>query len=225
MNLINKIEALLLDEFKTVPFHNIFMLNKIDNKNLSLGGTCSDKVLNFKKKLKSNGIETKLHSSFINNIECHRMLSVSIDNQKYFIDIGSGWPSIKLFPEFIPIEYSVYGMSFKTEIFNSKIIIYHKTGKDYKKMIDVPILTKSESSILYDIENRFKDTSIYPFQNSLRFSIIKDDCFYFIKGNILRIYNQTEITERKLNSSEINFLLQNKFEVKPLKINSYLQLT
>ena len=217
MSLINKIESLLLEEFKSVPFHNVFMLNNIENKDLSLGGTCSDKVLHFREVLKNNGIETKLHSSFINNIECHRMLSVLIDSKKYYIDIGSGWPSLKLFPKFTPIEYSVYGMSFKTEIFDSKLIIYHKTGEDYKQIIDVPVFTKSESDILCDIENRYKDTSIYPFQNSLRFSIIKDDSFYFIKGNVLRIYNKTKRIEKILNSSEINSLLKNEFGIKYLK--------
>ncbi|AMC11915.1 hypothetical protein Lupro_11845 [Lutibacter profundi] len=217
MNLINKIETLLLKEFKTVPFHNIFMLNNIENKDLSLGGTCSDKVLHFREILKNNGTETKLHSSFINNVECHRMLSVMIENKKYFIDIGSGWPSLKLFPEFTPIEYSVYGMSFKTEIFENKLIIYHKIKNIYKQIIDVPKISKSESEILCDIENRYKDTSIYPFSNSLRFSIIKDDSFYFIKGNTLRIYNKTETTVKTINSEEINNLLQKKFGIKQLK--------
>ena len=217
MNLINKIESLLFEEFKTVPFHNVFMLNNIENKDLSLGGTCSDKVLHFREVLKNNGIETKLHSSFINDEECHRMLSVLIDKKKHFIDIGSGWPSLKLFPELTPIEYSVYGMSFKTEIFESKLIISHKTGGDYKQMIDVPLFTKSESDILCDIENRYKDTSIYPFQNSLRFSIIKDDSFYFIKGNTLRIYNETGIIEKTLNPGGINKLLQKEFGIKHLK--------
>lgn len=217
MKLITKIEALLLEEFKTVPFHNIFMLNKIKNKDLSLGGTCSDKVLHFRGVLKNNDIETKLHSSFINNMECHRMLSVLINNKKYFIDIGSGWPFLKLIPEFTPIEFSVYGMSFKTKIFENKFIIYHKTGKEYKQMIDVPMFTKNESDILYDIENRYKDTSIYPFHNSLRFSIVKDDSFYFIKGNILRIYNVTGITEKTINSNEINDLIQKEFGITYLK--------
>jgi len=218
MKLITKIEALLLEEFKTVPFHNIFMLNKIKNKDLSLGGTCSDKVLHFRAVLKNNGIKTNLHSSFINNVECHRMLSVLIEKKKYFIDVGSGWPSIKLFPEFRPIEYSVYGMGFKTEQIERKLIINHKTGGQYKQMIDVPLITKSESDIMYDIENRFKDTSVYPFRNSLRFSIIKNKSFYFIKGNTLRVYNKNEIIEKVLILSEINELIKNRLGFDHLKI-------
>lgn len=217
MNLILQIESLLLKEFKTVPFHNIFMLNKVQNKDLALGGTCSDKVLHFKEVLKKHDIQTSLHSSFINNVECHRMLSIVIEDKKYFIDIGSGWPSVKLIPEFRPLEYSVYGMSFKTEITKNELVIFRKEKDLYKQMIVLPKKTKSESTILSDIANRYKDTSIYPFHNSLRFSILKEDSFYFIKGDILRIYNETEKTERKLGSTEINNLLQNEFGIKHLK--------
>jgi len=217
MNLILQIESLLLEEFKTVPFHNIFMLNKVQNKDLALGGTCSDKVLHFKEVLKKHDIQTSLHSSFINNVECHRMLSIVIEDKKYFIDIGSGWPSVKLIPEFIPLKYSVYGMSFKTEITKNELVIFRKEKDLYEQMIVLPKKTKSESAILCDIANRYKDTSIYPFHNSLRFSILKEDSFYFIKGDILRIYNETEKTERKLDSTEINNLFQNEFGIKHLK--------
>ena len=56
MDIIKKIEHLLLEEFKTVPFHNLFMLKNINNKDFSLGGTCSDKVLNFKETLINNNM-------------------------------------------------------------------------------------------------------------------------------------------------------------------------
>lgn len=210
MSTINKIESLLLKEYKTVPFHNIFMLHSIENKNLSLGGTCSDKVLHFKQVLAKHKIETKLHSSFINGVECHRMLRITIDSQIYFTDVGSGWPVQKLIPAFTPIEYSVYGMSFKTEILDSEIILYHKTKQEYKRMIRIPKKVKSEKAILLDIKNRYKDTSIYPFQNSLRFSLVKGDSFYFLKGNSLRIFNKIGLSERVLNSNQIQQLLENK---------------
>ena len=211
MNIIEKIEFLLLEEFKTVPFHNYFMLNKIENKDLSKGGTCSDKVLHFKEVLKQNDIDSKLHSSFINDIECHRMLSVIINDKNYFIDIGSGWPTLKIFPGFKPIEYSVYGMSFKTEISKTEIIIYHKTKEFYKQMIVIPRESKSESEILIDIKNRYKDTSIYPFYNSLRFSIVKGDSLYFIKGNMMRIFNRNRLTEKILDSDEVIGFINSEF--------------
>lgn len=211
INVLGKIENLLLKEFEIVPFHNLFMLN---NKNIvasDLGGTCSDKVLHFKKVLSENGISSKLHSAFINGVECHRMLSVEVDNQKYFIDCGSGWASIKLFPAFKPTEYSVFGMTFKTELSADNLLLFHKTNDEFKLMITIPLKSKSEDEILSDIENRFNGKIIYPFQNSLRFSKIVDNSFYFIKGNRLRIFNSNGIEEQVLSEAEIAALIKNKF--------------
>ncbi|WP_452223517.1 arylamine N-acetyltransferase [Lacinutrix chionoecetis] len=221
MSEIDKIEFLLLNEFKTVPFHNLFMLNNIQNRQFSLGGTCSDKVLSFKKVLFNNGIKSNLHSSFINGIECHRMLSVIINNKKYFIDVGSGWPSVKLFPEFEEIEYSVYGMNFKTEVKDTEIVLYHKSksSKEFNKMTVIPKLTKSEGDILIDIKNRFVDSSNYPFQNSIRFSIVKNDKFYFIKGDLLRVYSGEEIKELILNENRILDFIKEKFNFSVKDVN------
>jgi asparagine synthase (glutamine-hydrolysing) len=212
INKLEKIEQLLLKEFETVPFHNLFMLN---NKNIvasDWGGTCSDKVLHFKEVLSGNSILSKLHSAFINDVECHRMLTVEIDNKQYFIDAGSGWVSPKLFPAFEPIEYSVYGMTFKTELSNNNLLLFHKTNDDFKLMVTIPLKSKTEAEILANIENRFSNGTAYPFQNSLRFSKVIDNSFYFIKGDRLRIYNDNGIDEKILSKSEIKNLFQDTFK-------------
>jgi arylamine N-acetyltransferase len=221
MTTLENIEALLLKEFETVPFHNLFMLNKISKVPSALGGTCSDKVLHFKKVLANNGIISKLHSAFINGVACHRMLSLEIEKQNYFIDVGSGWASTKLFPAFAPIEYSVYGMTFKTEIFADHIVLFHKTDNEFKSMVTIPLKTKAEEIILEEINNRFADTSIYPFQNSLRFSKVKDNSFYFIKGDTLRIYRQDKQTEMKLSQEEIFKMITEvfNFDLTNMKFN------
>ena len=81
--MIEKVEKLLLHEFKTVPFHNLFMLNSKNIIASPLGGTCSDKGLHFKNILSKNGIDAKLHSAIINGYDCHRMLSLMIRLIKY----------------------------------------------------------------------------------------------------------------------------------------------
>lgn len=211
MNEIDKIEALLLKEFETVPFHNLFMLN---NKNVvasGLGGTCSDKVLHFKNVLSKYGISSRLHSAFIDDIECHRMLLVEINNQTYFIDVGSGWPSTKLLPAFKQIEYSVYGMTFKTQLSDENLLLFHKTTEDLKLTCTIPLKQKPEKDIIHDIKNRFDNTTIYPFQNSLRFSKVINNNFYFLKGNRLRIFNQNSITEKVLTLNEVFDLITRTF--------------
>ncbi len=210
-NELEKIERLLSREFETIPFHNLFMLNNKKIVASDLGGTCSDKVLHFKKVLSDNGISSKLHSAFINGFECHRMLTVEFDNHKYFIDVGSGWASPKLFPAFKSTEYSVYGMTFKTELSIDNLLLFHKTNDEFKLMTTIPLTTKDEDKILLDIENRFERKNIYPFHNSLRFSKVIGNEFYFLKRNRLRIYSESQIVEKTLSLNEIYNLITRKF--------------
>ncbi|MBA4155694.1 arylamine N-acetyltransferase, partial [Flavobacterium sp.] len=144
-----------------------------------------------------------------------------IEGKKYFIDVGSGWPSVILFPEFQEIEYSVFGMSFKTRIQKDDILLYHRTTKDYNLMITIPLKEKSQDEIKNEINKRFEDKSIYPFQNSLRFSKIIDDNFYFLKGNRLGVYNKNSITEKIVLLDEIYKLITDtfKFDLSDLKID------
>lgn len=211
MNKIKKIERLLLREFETVPFHNLFMLNGKNIVASDLGGTCSDKTLHFKQVLSKNGIPSRLHSAFINDIECHRMLTVEFDNQKYFIDVGSGWASIKLFPAFKEIQYSILGMTFKTAFLDDNLLLFHKTNNEFKLMSKIPLNQKPEEKILLEIKNRFNNKTAYPFQNSLRFSKAIDNSFYFLKGNKLRIFSQKRIIEKTLNINDIYKLITEKF--------------
>ena len=90
-----EIEKLLIQEFEYVPFHNLFMLNDFNCVGTKLGGTCSDKVIHFKKILAKNGVESRLHSAIINGLDCHRLLTVEIYEDKYYIDVGSGLDDIK----------------------------------------------------------------------------------------------------------------------------------
>ena len=219
INVLEKVERLLLREFEAVPFHNLFMLNDKKIIASNLGGTCSDKVLHFKKVLTDNGISSKLHSAIINGFECHRMLTVEFYNQKYFIDVGSGWASTKLFPAFKPIEYSIHGMTFKTELSNDNLFLFHKTDADFKLMTTIPLKSKPEDEILIDIDNRFENKNIYPFQNSLRFSKVIGNEFYFLKGNRLRIFSESQIVEKTLSLNEIYNLITRKFNFNLTDLN------
>lgn len=217
INQMEKIEKLLWQEFCQVPFHNIFLLNSKNIVSKNLGGTCSDKSLHFKKVLSEHGINSKLHSAYINNVECHRMLSVQINNKTYFIDPGSGWLNPKLIPSFDSIEYSVFGISYKTKILDDRVLLLHKVdGKnsDFKLMIDIPFKSKSEKEIVVDIENRFSLNIEYPFKNSLRFSQVLDDSFYFLRGDILNIYSDKGIEERVFDKFEIKRFLKDTFKFK-----------
>jgi asparagine synthase (glutamine-hydrolysing) len=206
------IEALLLNEYKTVPFHNLFMLNGLVPKPSIQGGTCSDKVLHFKAVLARHGIHARLHQGSINGVECHRLLSVEVCGQKYWIEVGNGWPCLQLLPVFKPVEYTVYGMTFKTVLEQEHLILQHRTQGDFSSMITIPHQEKPESVIEQAIKDRFMEPLIYPFRSQRRFSMIKGDSFYFIKGERLRIYHDSGVTEHVLTPLEVYQWIHDFFE-------------
>jgi len=183
-NRLEVLEGLILKYFKEVPFHNLFMLYNIPVESSKLGGTCSDRTLHFKSILEKSDFEPKLHSAYIKGKETHRLLKVKVDNRNFFVDIGTGWATIKPFPLDKEIKYECYGIEFKSIISQNIMSIWiKKDNKPYEEMCSIPLRSKSEKEILNDIQDRYKDISIYPFEKSLRYSFIADDNFYFIRGN------------------------------------------
>jgi len=201
---LSKVEELILNHFKNIPFHNLFMLFEIDKRASNLGGTCSDKTIQFKETLEKSGFPSKLHSSLINNRETHRLLKLSIDNQEYFIDIGTGWPTIKPFPVDKEISYSCCGIIFSSKLDNNYLRIFMKRrdveSGEYREeeLTSIPLKSKPEQDILNDIKNRYRDTALYPFSNSLRYSFIDGDSFIFIRGDNKYLYRDDSV---ELNSS------------------------
>lgn len=213
MNTVATITQLLQKEVETVPFHNLFMLHNLPVTGSLLGGTCSDKALHFQKVLAQQGIATRIHSSTINEKRCHRMLTTTVDGQRYFIDVGSGWPSVQLFPADTPVCYEVYGMSFKSEMLGDGMQIHHRAHKTYQLQCTIPLAEQYEAAILAEIDARFADKSIYPFAKSLRFSKVVGGLFHFLKGNRLRTFGQEGMEERHLTAKEVVDLLRTESAV------------
>lgn len=210
---VEYVEKLLFEEFQKVPFHNLFFLNNIQSENPGLGGTCSDKVLHFQEVLKKNGIESFLHTAFINNQECHRMLMLDVDGVLYLADVGSGWPSWQLFPVSTPHSYKVFNMGFRTEVHVDHLLLFQKLELTEKCIEVIPFQRRKEEEIIRQIENRFSDVSIYPFKNSLRFSLIHKGIFYFLRGNNLFIYSRKNTSIHKnLSKSEVYYLVNDRFK-------------
>jgi len=209
---MNEINKILLDDYKLVPFHNFWLL--LNKKPIQeLGGTCSDKTLFLKKKLLIEGVNSNLHSAVINNKNIHRLLKIDIDNKKYFLDVGLGWPIVKPVPIFKNIELNHYGVKFKTEIKNNVL-----TLSRVKEKINIITYTTTtndmnQEKIINEINDRFTISNKYPFSNSIRFSKIIDNKFYFLKGNILKYTKKNKIVERKINNlKEYEYLFRELFK-------------
>lgn len=110
-------------------------------------------------------------------------------------------------------------MTFKTELSNDNLLLFHKTNDEFKLMATIPLTAKEEDKILLDIENRFENKNIYPFHNKLRFSKVIGNEFYFLKGNRLRIFSESQTVEKTLTMNEIHNLITHKFNFKLTDLN------
>lgn len=183
-------EELILKHFCNEPFHNLNLLYRPKTFSNIPGGTCSDKTLNFITDSKNAGFNTALHTGFINGQEIHRLVRINMDNRIFFADVGNGWPALQLIPADTEIEYSCFGMSFRTEILSNRIRVFHeKRGKEVLQL-EIDPIPRPEKHILADINARYSSGIIYPFSNSIRFSLVVKDTFLFLRGSQLEIYGK-----------------------------------
>lgn len=180
-------ENIILESFCNEPFHTLYFLHKIKPKAFTEGGTCSDKVLSTKQKLLQAGFKVRLHSSFIEDKECHRVLKVWIGDKIYFADIGNGWPSIKLFSADTETKYECFGIEFSTKVFIDHLKIYQTRNNKKRNTVCIPFMSKVEDDIEDDISTRF-EVSSYPFVGKFRFSQVIENEFLFIRDDTLHRY-------------------------------------
>lgn len=213
-------QQILLDKFIQEPFHNLYLLNNVHPVTMAYGGTCSDKALSYLAATKAAGLDAYLHSARIGGKDIHRLVRLEINNQRYFADIGNGWPSIQLIPAATPILYECYGMRFRTTIENGVITVYHRKRNVEKKQMEIDIAAKSETKIYHSIENRFSANIIYPFSSQLRFSMVVGKRFLFIRDTQLEVYSNSGY-EEVLNISMHNLkdVIEEYFgyDIKPLE--------
>ena len=213
-------QQILLDKFKREPFHNLYLLNNVHPTTTAYGGTCSDKTLSYLEAVQAAGFDAHLHSARIDRQENHRLVRLEIGKQRYFADIGNGWPSIQLFPADTPIAYECYGMHFRTKLENGVISIYHLKCGIEKLQMEIDIAPKPDAEIRQAIANRFSPQIIYPFSNKLRFSMVVGQRFLFIRDTRLEIYSSGGYEEvPDINISDLKRVLMEYFgyELKPLE--------
>lgn len=185
---VSAVEALMLEKFRTEPFHNLYLLYGKKPLTFAHGGTCSDKTLSFLHAARDAGFCASLHSGYIGGKEIHRLAKVDIDGQSFFADVGNGWPSLRLYPLYREVAYSCFGMSFRTEIHGQRMVVFHRRNGSEACQLEIDFLSKPEAQILADIATRFDSGIEYPFSKSVRFSQIVDDRFLFLRGERLEIY-------------------------------------
>lgn len=188
-SVVSAIESLMLNKFKTEPFHNLHMIYGKPVPSPEYGGTCSDKTLSFISTASQAGFDVALHSGFIGGREIHRLARVRIDGRVYFADVGNGWPSLKLYPADREVNFSFFGMGFRTEIIGQHLNVFHQKHGKESLQLEIDVCGRPESEIRAEIANRFNLGKVYPFSNSLRFALVVEDRFLFLRGERLEIYS------------------------------------
>lgn len=185
---VQAVEALMIEHFRTEPFHNLHLIYGPEFGSAVPGGTCSDKTLSFVAAGRRAGFDVSLHTAFIGGREIHRLARVRVGGKLFFADVGNGWPSLKLYPADRAVAFRCFGMGFRTEVANGRVSVFHEKRGRESLQLEIEVRGRPESEIMSDIAKRFTSGIEYPFSNSLRFSLVVGDTFRFLRGDRLEIY-------------------------------------
>ncbi|MEQ9499107.1 MAG: hypothetical protein RIT81_19655 [Deltaproteobacteria bacterium] len=209
---VQAVETLMLEHFRTEPFHNLHLIYGRRLASTIPGGTCSDKTLSFMAAGRRAGHNVTLHSAFIGGREIHRLARVQLGERQFFADVGNGWPALRLYPADREISFRCFGMGFRTEIENGRIAVFHERRGTESLQLEIQVRGRPESEIRGEIERRFHPGAVYPFSNSLRFSLVVGSRFLFLRGDRLEIYDdgQFECVEG-IDETHVPKVLRNDF--------------
>ena len=192
MKILEIAESILMEKFRTEPFHNFRRLKETEIFRSCAGGTCSDKTRSYINTLNENGIRANLHTALIDNKFNHQIARIELEGHSYFADVGNGWPSIHLYPDYKNIDYQCYGMRFRSEILDDTIKIFHTRNNKENLQMEFNRIPQSQELVNKNINQRFTNNIKYPFDRGLRFSMVFGDKFLFIRNNELQIYSDSE---------------------------------
>ncbi len=189
------VESVMLESFRREPFHNFRLLYGDHVADHLSGGTCSDKTLSFVELGRRRGFDVSLHSGYIDGEEMHRLARVNVGGRSYFADIGNGWPALKLYPADREVAFRCFGIGFRTEVAGTRLSVFCERQGRESLQVEVDVRCQSEDGIRAAIERRFTSGIVYPFSKDLRFSLVVQDRFLFLRGQRLEIYRQDGVEE------------------------------
>ena len=202
MKSLDSVTALIHQKFHTEPFHSLRLLYGEPIGNQVPGGTCSDKTISFVNEVRKRGFDAKFHTAFIGGKEIHRLARINLNGEVFFADVGNGWPSIYLYPEDRPVKHTCFGMTFRTEISNGIISVYHQIENEEYLQMEIILEPRPQKEIITEIKERFSSGKKYPFTNRMRFSAIVDGEFRFLRDETLYIYRENGNNEQISVSEE-----------------------
>lgn len=209
--MIKAIEQLLYHHFCSIPFHNLHLLYGQPLHSAISGGTCSDKTLAFFADAQNLGANVFLHSANIGGKEIHRLIRLNINGRTFFADVGNGWPTLYLLPADKQISFECFGMEYRTKIIDDWVQVFHKKQEQEALQVEISTACKPEKVILAQIKSRYSPDIGYPFSRSLRFSLIVDNEFLFLRGNRLERYSKSGLSIQNVKPQAIPETIEKEF--------------
>ncbi len=202
--MIAEITNLIKKNFETIPYHNFWLILETGLNPSEQGGICTDRNFYLYKSLKQKGFSVKLHSAQINGENIHQLIKIDISGKSFLIDVGLGWAIMKPIPLNQNSKQSAYTLEFEAIIENNQLYLY-KVEKDNKSLnYSTSISEYDQKQVRKEIDNSYDAKINYPFRNSIRFSKVIENEFYFLKGNILH-YSKNNILYKKQINTWIEF--------------------
>jgi arylamine N-acetyltransferase len=209
---VNAVEALMLEKFRTEPFHNLGLLYGEHLRAVVPGGTCSDKTLSFLSAAGRAGFDVALHSARIGGQEVHRLARVHIAGRVFFADVGNGWPALRLYPADREVAVRCFGMRFRTEIGGEHLRVFHERKGRESLQLELDVRGRPERDVRADIERRFSSGIVYPFSDSLRFALVIGERFLFLRGDRLEMYGEDAHEEvERIGPADVMSVLHHRF--------------
>lgn len=202
--MISEITKLIKENYETVPYHNFWLILETGLNPSEQGGICTDRNFYFYKILKEKGFSVKLHSAQINGENIHQLIKIDISGKYFLIDVGLGWAIMKPIPLNQNSIQKAYALKFETIIENNQLFLYKiEKGNKYLNY-STNISEYDQKQVRKEIDNSYDTKINYPFRNSIRFSKVIENEFYFLKGNILH-YSRNNILHKKQINTELEF--------------------
>jgi arylamine N-acetyltransferase len=217
---MKKLLEIIKENYKTIPYHNFWLILQKEYNPTNQGGICTDKNYFLYKELFKNGYSVKLHSAKINSQNIHQLIKIEIDKQDFLIDTGLGFPIMKPIPLFENAHFTDYGYNFKTEISDNELCLYRLVNNKQVLNYTTNVTEYNQNIVYMEFQNSYGVNIDYPFRNSIRFSKIVDNEFYFLKGKKLYFSESNKLLEREITYwTEFDFIFEKifKFDLKIAK--------
>jgi len=217
-----ELRALITSQLESFPFHNLAQLLGKDIRN---GGTCFDHALKLQSALVYKGFDATLHEAKVclTGSKSHRLVRVEFEGKVYFLDSGSGWPTIYVAQSEGEVqEYVTAGIRFQliTELDN--LLIKRHDGLKWRDMNRISLAPQNQRDILDKYSTRYNQS--LPYSNELRFCWLHNNRFHRIAGFNLSLFESgKQLQESTLTLTELSDYVYGYFPELIPDLNLYLK--